>query len=173
MNNIYENLKEELKYRPVYTIGLIEMFVYTVMIVYIFIWTPLLLNSNSNTNFSMTFLCFTFSIIIFSKLFEIQILIGNLEFYDNFSIILLINCFFLLIPYYFDDFNIKLISFTIVNGTFGYLMPALSAFKSKLLNEKYRTLLMSVYKVPTYLLSIISLIFSIFISIEKVRFFNI
>ena len=65
MNNIYENLKEELKYRPVYTIGLIEMFVYTVMIVYIFIWTPLLLNSNSNTNFSMTFLCFTFSIIIF------------------------------------------------------------------------------------------------------------
>lgn len=171
MNNVYENLKEELKYRPVYTIGLIEMFVYSVMIVYIFIWTPLLLSSNSNTNFGLTFLCFTFSIIIFSKLFEIQILLGNVEYYDNFSIILLINAFFLLIPFYIDNFKVKLFCFTIVNGTFGYLMPSLSAFKSKLLNEKYRTLLMSVYKVPTYFLSILTLIFSILISIEKVRTF--
>lgn len=139
------------------------------MIIYIFIWTPLILDVNKNANIGFCFLCFTFSIILFSKLFEILILIQKKSIYQQFSYVLLFQSFLLLIVYYYEDFQMRLYSFALINGSFGFLMPALSTMKSQLLSESYRTLMMSVYKLPTYLLSIFTILLTIVWSIEKVR----
>lgn len=138
------------------------------MIVYIFIWTPLLLEVNSSTNIGMTFLSFTFSIILFSKLFEVLIVIQKKSLYEQASLILLAQAISLIVVYFYESFQIRLYCFTFINGSFGFLMPTLSTMKSQMLSEDYRTLMMSVYKLPTYLLSIFTIILTILWSLDKV-----
>ena len=165
------NIKSELYKREVWTLGLIEFLIFTILISYLLIWTPLLLEVNQNTNIGMTFLTFTLSIIIFSKLFEVLILIKKKSIYEYTSYVLLLICLSLIIIYRVESFGIRLCLFAIINGSFGFLMPALSTLKSEFLKEKYRTLMMSVYKVPTYLLSIITILLTIVWSLDKVNFF--
>lgn len=135
--------------------------IFTILITYILIWTPLLLELNDKANIGFSFLCFTFSIILYSKIFEFLILIKKLSLFYSFGTILLIDAFVLLIIYITESFVLRLCCFSIINGSFGFLMPGLSTMKSQILTEEYRTVIMSVYKVPTYFLSILTILMTI------------
>lgn len=167
---MYDTIKAELKKKPVWILMVMEILTYTIVILFIIIWSPLLLNFNPNANVGFAFLTFTFSIIIFSKLFEIQILILKNNIYQHFCYVLLAQSFCLLYSYFTQIFIFKLICNAIVNGSFGFLLPCLSTMKSQIITESIRTLMMSVFKVPTYTLSLITLLISILITPEKVNF---
>ena len=162
------NIKNQIFKKSFLIIGLIEVFSYTVLIVFIYIWTPLLIEVYPEVNIGIAFLCFTFSIAIFSKVFEVYVICNKSCIYQGFAIISLIQCGVMISSYYTNTPALRLIFLTITNGSFGYILPTISYLKSNYLNEEYRTLLMGLYKLPTYLMSIGVILISYFIVIDKV-----
>lgn len=173
ISEVFSEIIKQLSNRPILIVGFIEMFEYTVMIVYIYLWTPLLLSLDSNTNIGCAFLSFTLSIMIYAKVFEYSVLIKGKDLYEAISLVMLIQSSSLIIAYFTDIFVVRLICFLLLNGSFGFVLPVISTLKSKFLREETRTLLMGVYKTPTYLLSIMVIIASFFMQIDKVSLYFI
>lgn len=146
---MYCEAVKELKKREVLTVGIIESLYQAVLNIFIFAWTPILQRStDSEFNPGMIFIHFVFLIIVGTKLYEILIihLKGNL--YLAVSLALAIEIFCFGIIYVKDSFEVRFIMCACINGICGFYLPSNSIIKSKILPEKYRSLLMSLFRVP-------------------------
>lgn len=145
----------------------IEICSYTVLIVYLFIWIPVLIQKDSydTVNIGLSFLCFTLSISIFTKLYECFIITLKLNIFLISSIIYTIQLFCIIFVYQIDSFSIRLFILSIINGSYGYIFPMISYIKSSFLNDKFRTTLMGIYKLPAYFLSSCIILLSFYLSL--------
>ena len=168
--SIYGEALQELKKREILTIGIIESIYQAVLNVFIFAWTPLLQLTAENGVFNpgMAFINFVLMIILGTKIYEIFIinLKGNL--YHSVSLCIIVEiCAFATI-YLEDSFLIRFVFCAIINGTCGFYQPANSIIKAKILPEKYRTTLMSIFRIPLNVYVIIILIY-----IKQMNPFNV
>lgn len=146
---MYGEAIQELKKREVLTVGIIESLYQAVLNIFIFAWTPILQRSTDHEfNPGMIFINFVFLIILGTKLYEILIihLKGNL--YLAVSLALAIEIFCFGVIYVKDIFEVRFIMCACINGICGFYLPSNSIIKSKILPEKYRSLLMSLFRVP-------------------------
>ena len=73
------------------------------------------------------------------------------------AVSLLVEALLFLLVYCKDSFFIRLISLSLINGFQGFYNPVNSIIKSKILVEKYRALLMNIFRIPLNLYVIVVL----------------
>jgi hypothetical protein len=150
---------EELKKREVLSMGIIESFYQAVVNIYLFAWTPILQNSTLlGINVGFIFTCFVLTMIIGTKFYEIFMIYLKCEYYISISICLLIEVLLFFFISYIDVFLVRLFLLAAVNGTCGFFGPLNSIIKSRILVEKHRATLMSIFRIPLNLYVIIVLV---------------
>ena len=97
------------------------------------------------------------TMIVGTKSYEVLIVYCNFNYYMSIT-----GCFFiqglLLYKTYFDNrFLARLIYLSLFNGLIGFYNPLNSIVKSNILIEKYRALLMNIFRIPYNIYVIISL----------------
>jgi hypothetical protein len=156
---IWEAMKE-LKKREVLCIGIIESFYQAVLNIYLFSWTPILQNSTTTgINVGFIFTCFIISLILGTTVFEIVMIYLRVGFYNALSTGLVSLSFVFFAIFYVDNFMVRFWLLLYINGSSGFLNPLISIIKSRILVEKYRALLMSIFRVPLNAYVIIVLLF--------------
>lgn len=124
-------------------------------------WTPILLASTpTQVNIGFVFLCIVSSIFCGTKLFEINVIYLKLNQYLVLACCLLTIFISLLTIYYVELFVVRLILFAGMNGLSGLYQPLYSIIKYKILEEKHRTLLMNLFRIPlnAYVITILLLL---------------
>ena len=148
----------ELKKREVLSVGLIESIVMAVLNIFLFSWTPILKNSTTGgINVGFIFTCMVLTMIVGTKTYEVTILHLGCDYYMSIAVSLLIEALLFFIVYCKESFFIRLISLALINGFQGFYNPVNSIIKSKILIEKYRALLMNIFRIPLNLYVIIVL----------------
>ena len=148
----------ELKKREVLSVGLIESIVMAVLNIFLFSWTPILKNSTpGGINVGFIFTCMVLTMIVGTKTYEVTILHLGCDYYMSIAVSLLIEALLFFIVYCKESFFIRLISLALINGFQGFYNPVNSIIKSKILIEKYRALLMNIFRIPLNLYVIIVL----------------
>jgi len=150
---------EELKERNVLSIGLIESFFQACFNIYLFSWTPILTGSTplGKINVGYTFCIFIFTMILGTNFFEIFILYGNFKFYKSLTFLLFFEAALFLLIYFIENYYVRLALLACINGCSGFYCPLNSIIKSKIINDKYRALLMNLFRVPLNIYVIIAL----------------
>lgn len=139
----------ELKKREVLSIGIIESLYQAVVNIYLFAWTPILEKSTTTgINVGFIFTCFVITMILGTTIFEIFIIYLKCEYYRSIAAALLVQGLFFFCTYYVDIFLVRLVILACVNGTTGFFNPLNSIIKSRILVEKHRALLMSIFRIP-------------------------
>lgn len=147
--DMYSSAFGELKKREILTIGIVESLFQAVLNIFIFAWTPILQRTlNSSFNPGMIFICFVLMIILGTKLYEITIIHMKSNLYLNLTISLLVETLLFCYVYIQDSFLHRMVSCAIINGICGFYLPANSIIKAKILPEKYRSTLMSIFRIP-------------------------
>jgi hypothetical protein len=140
---------QELKKREVLCIGIIESTYQAVVNIYLFSWTPILQNSSdTGINVGFIFTCFVITLILGTHIFEIFMIYLHADYYKSITTALLSLSGIFFMVYYIDSFYVRFILLAAVNGTSGFMNPLMSIIKSRILVEKYRALLMSIFRVP-------------------------
>jgi hypothetical protein len=86
--------------------------------------------------------------ILGTTLYEIFMIYLKSDFYTSYSVALFLqSLFFCLIPL-IDSFVIRMLLLGFIMGVNGFYGPLNSIVKSKILIEKYRATLMSIFRVP-------------------------
>lgn len=149
----------ELKKREVLSMGFIESIFQAVINIYLFIWTPILQNSTDKPiNIGFVFTCFVIALILGTTLFEIFMIYLRSEYYISITISLLAELILFFLIFYVDNFLVRMILLAGINGISGFLNPLNSIIKSKILIEKHRATLMSIFRIPLNFFVIIVLI---------------
>jgi hypothetical protein len=104
-------------------------------------------------------------------LYEIFIIKLKKKFYNILFISIGIQIIFFIVIVYSRSFYISLISFAIVNGAIGFTSPLFSIIKSNIIQEKFRSQLMSLFRVPLNVFVIILLLLTHVFSPTKVIFY--
>lgn len=157
-NSFVEAFKE-LKKTDVLCIGISESLFQAVLNIYLFAWTPLLLASTpTGINVGFIFTCFVITLILGTNIFEITILRLKIRYFNAIAVTLLIEFLIFIFIYFIDSFLVRLILLSCINGISGYYNPLNSIIKSKILIEKYRALLMSIFRIPLNLYVIVVLL---------------
>jgi hypothetical protein len=145
----FEGALNELKKREVLCIGIIESTYQAVVNIYLFSWTPILQNSSdTGINVGFIFTCFVITLILGTHLFEIFMLYLRADYYKSITTALFSLSMIFFMIYYIDNFYVRFLLLAAVNGTSGFFNPLMSIIKSRILVEKYRALLMSIFRVP-------------------------
>ncbi len=141
---------KELKKREVLSIGIMESLYNAVVNIFIFSWTPLLQRSTNAQNLQVgfVFLCFVCCVIIGTSLFEFFIITLKSKFYLTMVLILFVDICLFLTTYFTDSFIVRLVSLASIEGMTGFYLPLNSTVKSKILVEKHRATLMSLFRIP-------------------------
>lgn len=140
---------KELKKRDVLCVGIAESIFQADLNIYLFAWTPLLLASTpTGINVGFIFTCFVIALILGTTVFEIFILHLRCKYYNAIACTLFIEFIAFLLVYYVDSFLLRTIFLASINGISGFYNPLNSIIKSKILVEKYRALLMSIFRIP-------------------------
>lgn len=157
---LYKEAIQELKQKEVYTVGIMESMWSAVLHIFIFAWNPILKSvTNYSFNPGMVFLSYVLMIISGTKLYEIFIIHKKFNEFICLASCLLIEMFSFLIIFNYENFAVRYIMCTLINGTCGFYQPINSVIKSKILKEKYRAFLMNIFRIPLNLYVIFVLSF--------------
>lgn len=158
---LYKDALKELKKREILTVGIIESLIQAVLNVFIFAWTPLLQMTVENGSFNpgMAFINFVLLIILGAKLYEIVIINFKCNLYLSVSICIIFQIFLFGFIYFENSFFIRFICCALINGSCGFYQPANSIIKAKILPEKFRTTLMSMFRIPLNIYVIVVLLY--------------
>ena len=150
---------KELKKVDVLCIGLIEGLVWASLNIYLFSWTPILKQSTpGEMNVGFIFTAMVLSMIIGTKSYKLIIVYLKLDYYLSITGCLFFQGLFLFLIYYINDFLYRIIFFALFNGMIGFYNPLNSVIKSIILVEKYRALLMNLFRIPLNIYLIVILI---------------
>jgi hypothetical protein len=163
----------ELRKREVLSIGIIESMYQAVVNIYLFSWTPILQNSSeTGINVGFIFTCFVVTLILGTHIFEIFMLYLQSDYYKSITSAIFGLAMIFFFVYYVDSFYIRFLLLAAVNGTSGFLNPLMSIIKSRILVEKYRALLMSIFRIPLNAFVIIVLLLVRYMNPFHVRFYK-
>jgi hypothetical protein len=98
------------------------------------------------------------TIIIGTKLYEIFLIYLRCESYIAIAVSLLIQAAVFFFIYYVDSFLVRFILLACINSCSGFFCPVNSIIKSKILVEKHRATLMSIFRIPLNIYVIIVLV---------------
>jgi len=149
---------KELKKVNVLCIGLIEGIAMAVLNIYLFSWTPILKQSTpGGMNVGFIYTCMVLTMIIGTKSYEVLIVYCNLDYYMSITGCLFIQGVLLFITYFHANFLARLLYLSLFNGLTGFYNPLNSIVKSNILVEKYRALLMNLFRIPlnTYVIIVL------------------
>ena len=150
----------ELARRDVLTIGIAESLWQAVLNIFIFAWTPILQSKTSLAfNPGMVFITFVLLIITFTKIYEVFNIYLKFNLFLSLSFSLIVEIFAFSYVTMSDDFYSSYIMLGIINGICGYYQPVNSIIKAKILKEKVRALLMSIFRIPLNLYVVCALSF--------------
>ena len=176
--DIIDSLKEsfvEFKKNEVLYLGIVESISNSALGFYLFTWTPILnsLSPNNHVNVGFVFICYVLALIGGSISFEIAIIKLKFHYYTVlfYSLIAQVICF--LIVVYTRSFKIALICFSVMQGFNGFFGPLFSIIKSNVVVEKYRSQIMSLFRVPLNIYVCILLLLTYVLSPTKVKNFNL
>ena len=160
--SIYNQIKEtmrEFKKVEVLCIGLIEGITLACLNIFLFSWTPILKQSTERKmNPGLIFTCMTLTMLVGTKCCKLLIAYLECDNYISIVVCLFLQGIFLLLTYYKDSFLARLIFLCIFDGLIGFYSPLNSIIKSNILIEKYRALLMNLFRVPLNIYVIIVLL---------------
>lgn len=146
----YGEALRELKKRDVLSIGIAESCFLAVQNIFLFAWTPILLatNDNKSINVGFIFICLVTTLIIGTKSYEVCIIYHRLQRYLTLSMCILLSsvCYFCV--YSIENYIVRLIFLSMINGITGMFNPLNSVIKSNILEEKHRALLMNIFRIP-------------------------
>ena len=149
---------KELKKIDVLCIGLIEGIAMGILNIYLFSWTPILKQSTQgDMNVGFIYTSMVLTMIVGTKLYEVLIIYCKFDYYASITGCLFIQGFLLFITYFDDRFLARLIYLSLFNGMIGFYSPLNSIVKSNILFEKYRALLMNIFRIPLNIYVIIIL----------------
>ena len=158
----YQQFREafgELKKREVLCVGLIESLSMAVLNIFLFSWTPILQNStDGGINVGFIFTCMVITLILGTTIYEITILHLGCDYYSSIAVSLLFESLLFIAVYFIDSFTCRLILLSAINGVTGFYNPLNSIIKSKILVDKYRALLMNIFRIPLNFYVIVVLI---------------
>ena len=149
----------EFKKGEVLGIGLIEGIVMACLNMFLFSWTPILKQSTSGgMNPGFIFTSMVLTMIVGTKLCKLLIVYLYCDYFISITGCLFLQGIFLILTYYKDSFLERLIFLCAFDGLIGFYNPVNSVLKSKILVEKYRALLMNLFRVPLNIYVIIVLL---------------
>ena len=149
----------EFKKGEVLGIGLIEGIVMACLNMFLFSWTPILKQSTSGgMNPGFIFTSMVLTMIVGTKICKLLIVYLYCDYFISIIGCLFLQGIFLILTYYKDSFLERLIFLCAFDGLIGFYNPVNSVLKSKILVEKYRALLMNLFRVPLNIYVIIVLL---------------
>ena len=149
----------EFKKGEVLGIGLIEGIVMACLNMFLFSWTPILKQSTSGgMNPGLIFASMVLTMIVGTKICKLLIVYLYCDYFISITGCLFLQGIFLILTYYKDSFLERLIFLCAFDGLIGFYNPVNSVLKSKILVEKYRALLMNLFRVPLNIYVIIVLL---------------
>ena len=149
----------EFKKGKVLGIGLIESIVMACLNMFLFSWTPILKQSTSGgMNPGFIFTSMVLTMIVGTKICKLLIVYLYCDYFISITGCLFLQGIFLILTYYKDSFLERLIFLCAFDGLIGFYNPVNSVLKSKILVEKYRALLMNLFRVPLNIYVIIVLL---------------
>jgi len=149
----------EFKKGEVLGIGLIEGIVMACLNMFLFSWTPILKQSTSGgMNPGFIFTSMVLTMIVGTKICKLLIVYLYCDYLISITGCLFLQGIFLILTYYKDSFLERLIFLCAFDGLIGFYNPVNSVLKSKILVEKYRALLMNLFRVPLNIYVIIVLL---------------
>ena len=149
----------EFKKGEVLGIGLIEGIVMACLNMFLFSWTPILKQSTSGgMNPGFIFTSMVLTMIVGTKICKLLIVYLYCDYFISITGCLFFQGIFLILTYYKDSFLERLIFLCAFDGLIGFYNPVNSVIKSKILVEKYRALLMNLFRVPLNIYVIIVLL---------------
>ena len=147
--------------------------------IFLFAWTPILTNTISGEmNVGIIFVCFVMSMItgtlifeVNSILMEIMIIYLRFDYFRTIVVFFVFESFIFYLIYSINSFSFRLLLLSMINvllqlskGCFGFYNPLNSIIKTKILIEKYRALLMNIFRIPLNLYVILILLFLKFLN---------
>ena len=149
----------EFKKGEVLGIGLIEGIVMACLNMFLFSWTPILKQSTSGgMNPGFIFTSMVLTMIVGTKICKLLIVYLYCDYCISITTCLFFQGIFLILTYYKDSFLERSIFLCAFDGLIGFYNPVNSVLKSKILVEKYRALLMNLFRVPLNIYVIIVLL---------------
>ena len=140
---------EELKKVNVLCIGLIEGIALAVLNIYLFSWTPILKQSTpGGMNVGFIYTSMVLTMIIGTKSYEVLINYCHFDYYISITGCVFIQGVLLYITYIDSSFLHRMLYLALFNGLTGFYNPLNSIIKSNILVEKYRALLMNLFRIP-------------------------
>ena len=153
-----KNAMKEFNKMEVLCIGLIEGIAMACLNIYLFSWTPILKQSTpGGMNVGFIFTSMVLTMIVGTKSYEVLIVNLHFDYYMSIAGCLFFQGLLLFLVYYVDSFLARMIFLALFNGLTGFYNPLNSIVKSNILVEKYRALLMNLFRVPlnTYVIIVL------------------
>ena len=153
-----KNAMKEFNKMEVLCIGLIEGIAMACLNIYLFSWTPILKQSTpGGMNVGFIFTSMVLTMIVGTKSYEVLIVNLHFDYYMSIAGCLFFQGLLLFLVYYVDSFLARMIFLALFNGLTGFYNPLNSIVKSIILVEKYRALLMNLFRVPlnTYVIIVL------------------
>lgn len=172
---LIEHLKEgwaELKSQEILYIGLIESLIVSAFGLFLFAWTPILqsISPEGKINVGFVFITFVMSLILGATLFEIIVIKLRTKPYKSLFFGCLAQILAFLVVVYSRSYVTSLIFLAIINGMIGFMNPLFSSIKSKIIKDKNRSQLMSLFRVPQSIIVSTLLILTNFYTPQQVIF---
>ena len=148
----WDQIKEackEFRKVDVLCVGLIEGIAMACLNIFLFSWTPILKQSTpGGMNVGFIFTSMVLTMIVGTKSYEVLIVYLNFDYYMSITGCLFLQGVLLFLTYYIDSFLARMIFLALFNGLTGFYNPLNSIAKSNILIEKYRALLMNMFRIP-------------------------
>ena len=156
-DQIIEAMKE-FKKKEVLCIGLIEGIAMACLNIFLFSWTPILKQSTpGGMNVGFIFTSMVLTMIVGTKSYEVLIVYLQFDYYMSIAGCMFFQGLLLFLTYYIESFLARMIFLALFNGLTGFYNPLNSIVKANILIEKYRALLMNLFRVPlnTYVIVVL------------------
>ena len=148
----WDQVKEaclEFKKVDVTCIGLIEGIAFACLNIFLFSWTPILKQSTpGGMNVGFIFTCMVLCMIVGTKMYHMFIILLQWDYYKSIAGAMFLQGLLMYLIYLVDGFLPRMIFLALFNGVTGFYNPLNSIVKSVILIEKYRALLMNIFRIP-------------------------
>lgn len=157
----WDQIKEacqEFRKVDVTSIGLIEGIAMACLNIYLFSWTPILKQSTpGGMNVGFIFTTMVLTMIVGTKTYEVLIVYMKADNYISIAGCMLLQGLLMYLTYAVNGFLPRMIFLALFNGLTGFYNPLNSTIKSNILMEKYRALLMNMFRIPlnTYVIIVL------------------
>ena len=139
----------EISNIKVLCIGLIEGITLSIFNIFLFSWAPILKQSiEGEIRIGLIFIYMVLIMILGVKLYEIFIIYFDFDYYLSITACLFVQGTLFYITYIDDRFFSRFFYLTLFLGFTGFYNPLNSIVKSNILIDKYRALLMNLYRIP-------------------------